>query len=551
MGAVRVIRKFRHLFDVDWTTFAPGDFAQYDGTTIVGAAAVGAAGATGATGSAGATGATGTAGATGATGGGGATGATGTAGTAGAAGATGATGTSGTQGATGATGSGATGATGTAGGAGATGATGTAGTAGATGATGAQGNQGATGATGSAGATGATGSGATGATGTQGATGAAGATGATGPPGLDGSQGPTGATGVAGSEGATGATGTAGTQGATGATGIAGAAGATGATGTAGATGATGANGAQGATGATGAQGNTGVGATGATGPAGSGGTSTIDVNQTGHGLDVGDVIRNDGDDTYALAQADNEANAEVIGMVTAVADVDNFTYTPSGLVAGLTGLTSETVYYLSPTTAGAITATEPTTLGHVSKPIGVAVDTDELVFSHAYRGLILPAGGSSGLFDAYAILRDEKADGTESGAVTTGSFLKRTLNTEHADPQGIVSLSSDQFTLGAGTYLVRARAPFYETGRTLLKIRNVTDSSDAVVGQPLFVSNGGNDSCMVHLCGRFTIAGTKSFELQYRCANDSGTAVNKALGVEANFGVTEVYAEVEIWREA
>lgn len=154
---------------------------------------------------------------------------------------------------------------------------------------------------------------------------------------------------------------------------------------------------------------------------------------------------------------------------------------------------------------------------------------------------------------DAYAMLRDEKSANTAGGAGTTGSFQTRTLNTESFDPDGIVSLSSNQFTLAAGTYFVKARAPFYSCARTLLKIRNVTDSTDAVIGQPIFVTDtpsetGAIDEKIAHLAGRFTIAGTKAFELQYRIGTNNGGDTS-VLGIAANYGVTEVYAEVEIWR--
>lgn len=253
---------------------------------------------------------------------------------------------------------------------------------GATGATGPAGAAGATGATGPAG-----GAGATGATGTQGATGAAGPTGATGPAGAAGA---TGATGPAGTAGATGATGTAGATGSQGATGPAGAAGATGsqgATGAAGATGATGATGA-GATGATGTAG--GAGATGATGPAGEGSSTTI--TQTGHGLAVGDVVRVNGSGNYVLAQADSEANAEALGFVSEVVDANTFVLLQAGLLeAGLAGLTAGTVYYLDPSTAGEITATEPA----ISKPVLVAASATTGWVVTLMRGL--SGGGTAG----------------------------------------------------------------------------------------------------------------------------------------------------------
>ena len=160
-----------------------------------------------------------------------------------------------------------------------------------------------------------------------------------------------------------------------------------------------------------------------------------------------------------------------------------------------------------------------------------------------------------AGLFDGYALLRDQKAAGTHGGAATTGSFQTRVLNTESFDPNGIVSLSSNQFTLAAGTYFIRARAPFYQTERSLLKIRNVTDSADAIIGQVAFATDTASepsavDATMAQLAGRITISGTKAFELQYRVVGNGG-GDDRCLGIECNFGVVEVYSEVEIWREA
>lgn len=376
-------------------TGATGAIGATGSTGATGVTGAGSTGATGPTGSTGSTGATGTTGATGsgATGPTGATGADSTvAGPTGPTGATGsgATGATGSQGATGPTG--ATGATGS-GSTGATGPTGDAGSVGATGATGA-GSDGATGATGSSGptgetgATGATGAGSDGATGATGATGPTGTTGATGA----GSDGATGATGPTGSTGSTGATG-AGSDGATGSTGPSGATGATGSAGSTGATGPTGATG----SGATGATGATGSGATGATGASGS---STFPVNQTGHGLAVGDVVRLSGAN-YIKAQANTEANAEAVGIVVSVEGVDDFTIQTSGRIATLSGLTAGSVFYLDDDTAGLLTLTEPPDVGDVSKPLLIA-DTTTSGWIFNMRGFIVstPAAQSMVLLE-------------------------------------------------------------------------------------------------------------------------------------------------------
>lgn len=96
----------------------------------------------------------------------------------------------------------------------------------------------------------------------------------------------------------------------------------------------------------------------------------------------------------YTKAKADSAANAEVYGVVSAVADADNFTLQTGGQISGLSGLTAGTVYFLSPSTAGAVTATEPSTTGHVSKPILLA-DSTTSAYLFNMRGLTI--GGDIG----------------------------------------------------------------------------------------------------------------------------------------------------------
>ena len=156
---------------------------------------------------------------------------------------------------------------------------------------------------------------------------------------------------------------------------------------------------------------------------------------------------------------------------------------------------------------------------------------------------------GGGGLFSAYAYLRDEKAANTSGGSTTSGSWQTRTLNTEVFDTGGIVSLAANQFSLGAGTYYISAQAPFSEGDRTKLKIRNITDGSDALIGVSTYCSSATpNINTIATVRGRITIADTKTFELQYQVATSEATF---GLGIESNFGVVEVYAEVEIWKEA
>lgn len=150
-----------------------------------------------------------------------------------------------------------------------------------------------------------------------------------------------------------------------------------------------------------GISGYSGPGDSGYSGYSGQGSTNLITVQQIGHSLSVGDVIRFDGSD-YVKAQADSTANAEVIGIVTEVNGADDFSYLTHGGVSGLAGMTAGSVYFLSDSTAGLLTTTEPTDVGDVTKPLFLATSTTDGVFFN-WRGIEIvedPGGGGGLSFD-------------------------------------------------------------------------------------------------------------------------------------------------------
>lgn len=115
-----------------------------------------------------------------------------------------------------------------------------------------------------------------------------------------------------------------------------------------------------------------------------------IVVSQVGHGFDVGDVIRCTGANTYALAQADSAINAEAIGIVNRVYDVNNFSFQYAGeLVEVIDGLTAADVYFLSPSVAGGYTNVVPTDAGQVVKPLFVALSATTALWNPE-RGQVL-----------------------------------------------------------------------------------------------------------------------------------------------------------------
>jgi hypothetical protein len=151
--------------------------------------------------------------------------------------------------------------------------------------------------------------------------------------------------------------------------------------------------------------------------PAGGGGGSAVtkSITQSSHGFSAGQVLYLSGS-TYTLADADAEATAEVVGMVSAVADANTFTLTTEGYISGLSGLTAGTVYFLS-ATAGAITSTAPSSVGQVNKPLFVADSTTSGYFIN-YRGQLIAADPAS---PAMVLLATQTASASSSIDFTSG----------------------------------------------------------------------------------------------------------------------------------
>lgn len=142
--------------------------------------------------------------------------------------------------------------------------------------------------------------------------------------------------------------------------------------------------------------------------------------------------------------------------------------------------------------------------------------------------------------------LQDQKSSGTAGGGFTSGSWQTRTLNTEVTDEIGS-TLSSNQFTLPAGTYEIEANVPGYSCNVHQARLYNTTDAASVLIGTNAYSANGAYSITPSLLNGRFTIAGTKTFELQHRC---SFTKATDGFGLATSWG-TEIYAEVRIRKVA
>jgi hypothetical protein len=110
---------------------------------------------------------------------------------------------------------------------------------------------------------------------------------------------------------------------------------------------------------------------------------ATVKVAATTENLSAGNLVNlfNDGG-TIKARKADASNGRRAHGFVlTGVTSPNNATVYLDGTITGLTGLTPGAAYYLSGSTAGAATATAPTTASYISQEIGIALSATEINF--------------------------------------------------------------------------------------------------------------------------------------------------------------------------
>ena len=160
----------------------------------------------------------------------------------------------------------------------------------------------------------------------------------------------------------------------------------------------------------------------------------------------------------------------------------------------------------------------------------------------------VTPAKVSFKGFTSYAIICDQKTQDTDGGTFTKDAWQTRDLNTEIADPDSIVSISNNQFTLNAGSYLITANCPCFDVARNQARLYNATTSTSVQVGTSTYNDTAGNGASAAILSARVTITGDTIFEIQHRC---SATKPSNGFGVAADVGAEEIYTTVEIFKEA
>ena len=165
--------------------------------------------------------------------------------------------------------------------------------------------------------------------------------------------------------------------------------------------------------------------------------------------------------------------------------------------------------------------------------------------------GAVLEASQINSVLDNFsdvAVFQEQQASGTNGGTFTSGSWVKRVLNTTVINNITGCSIASSVITLPAGTYRVLAKAPCHRVSENKTRIQNTTAGTTIILGTSELTANTDNIVVSSMCIGTFTLSVSSTIEFQHRAGVTQATS---GLGVGTAFGDAEVFAVIQIERIA
>lgn len=165
-------------------------------------------------------------------------------------------------------------------------------------------------------------------------------------------------------------------------------------------------------------------------------------------------------------------------------------------------------------------------------------------VFDSSGNALFSGGGGNlSALFH----IQDQKSAGTNGGASAAATWQIRDINAVVSNQIVGASISSNQFILPPGNYLIFANAPGFDVDMHRIRLENKTAMETTMLGISSYSEQGSiTAQTNASLSGNFSIATQSTFEIEHYTAL---TKASTGLGVGTNAGVTEIFTDIKIWK--
>lgn len=177
---------------------------------------------------------------------------------------------------------------------------------------------------------------------------------------------------------------------------------------------------------------------------------------------------------------------------------------------------------------------------------IKIKSESMDLADDYAFTGTV---SGADGKFESQLFhLQHIEASSVDGGGNQASSNNQRTLNSTVVNQISGASVSSNDVTLPAGTYIIDGYASAFRVNRHFLRWYNVTDASYIINGQSTAADQTNEVQNLAVISGRFTISAQKTFALMHYTQTNNGQS--NALGISSGV-TTNHYVNLRIWKVA
>ena len=165
------------------------------------------------------------------------------------------------------------------------------------------------------------------------------------------------------------------------------------------------------------------------------------------------------------------------------------------------------------------------------------------------YDGAAWATVGPTATSLSISIFNETQASGVQGGTATSGSYVKRILNTTDTNNISGCSIATSIVTLAtSGTYYLQGIIPCWRTDGVKARLQNTTASTTIALGTVGNSNTTDNSQNFATVQGYITTTVSTTIELQGRVTT---TAAGSGAGRAVTFGDSEIYAQLFIIKVA